>query len=182
MVNPAAIRETRAELLRAVADDLGSAYVYDLDSIRAHAHQLRDAFAPATVYYAVKANPLSEVVLALNDVLDGVEVASTGELHYVRDLGIPPERILFGGPVRARHDLDEAVGVGVRAIHLDSLVELDVARSALARSSSTLLAVRVNTTTGVDAPFDNMVGGSSRFGVDEELLIDLSRRGLLDGV
>jgi diaminopimelate decarboxylase len=182
MVEDSADAHARAELLRTAAHELGSAYVYDLDAMRLHAERLRMTLAPAAIYYAVKANPLPEVVLALDEVLDGVEVASIGELRYVHEIGVSLDRIIFGGPVRTAHDLDEAVRIGVHAIHLDSVAELDAVRPALVRSHGTRIAVRINTATGVNAPFDNMVGGSSRFGVDEEILVSLSRGGLLDGV
>jgi diaminopimelate decarboxylase len=179
---PRALVSEHHALLDRIAAEVGSAYVYDLDAMRRHAADLRVRFAPARIYYAIKANPLQEVVHALEGVLDGVEIASEGELAYVRDLGIGPERILFGGPAKRPAAVAEAIRSGVRAIHLDSLDELQYARAARRASQSTRLAIRVNTRTGVDAPFDNMVGGASRFGVDEELLDVLATSGELAGV
>ncbi|GAB2795049.1 hypothetical protein GCM10027199_83570 [Amycolatopsis magusensis] len=67
---------------------------------------------------------------------------------------------------------------GARAVHLESTGELAAARGA---DAGTALAMRANTTTGVEAPLDNMVGGPSRFGLDEELLTDLAGRRDLAG-
>ena len=67
------------------------AYVWDLDGLRTRARAIRDAL-PATieVFYAVKANPDAGVLLALaaetGGTLDGVEVASGGELAHVRSV------------------------------------------------------------------------------------------------
>src|SRR6266498_4800585 len=57
------------------------AYVYDRATLRATAAGLRAALPPGTLLcYAVKANGHPDVVAALASTVDGLEVASGGEL------------------------------------------------------------------------------------------------------
>ncbi|MEV0676067.1 alanine racemase [Actinosynnema sp. NPDC050436] len=206
--HPPAVVAARRDLLRQVAAEFGSAYVYDLDLVRSNAAAVRAALAPVQLCYVVKANPLHEVVLALDDVLDGVAVTSPGELRHVRELGVAPERVTFGGPVPTPADVARAVRWGVRAVHLASAADLAPARAARdAAGTGTALALRVDPAGGAlpadpvrgAVPGDPVrgavppdpvgravpadpAGAPSRFGVAEEALPGLAERGLLDAV
>jgi diaminopimelate decarboxylase len=171
------------DLLRKIAAEHGSAYVYDLDAMRSHAIGLRALFAPARLYYAMKANPLVEVIQTLAGVVNGIEIASGGELHYLRSVGVAPDNVLFAGPAKSIDEIGAAIRSGVHALHVESVEELQTAVAIRAGTQSkTLLAIRVNTKTSVDTPFDKMVGGPSRFGLDEEQLAGLASTNILNAI
>lgn len=161
-------------LLAALARELGSAYVYDLDAMRENARAVRRSFPSASVYYALKANPLQELVELFAQEVRGFEIASAGELEYLLERKVAGNRIIFAGPAKSVDEITLALANNVRALHVESRRELMMAsRAKQVSRAKTILAVRVNTLAGIDAPFDQMVGGSSRFGIDQESLSDL---------
>ena len=54
--------------------------VLDLDIVRARYAALRQALPPAAIYYAVKANPATEILAALAALGASFDLASPGEL------------------------------------------------------------------------------------------------------
>lgn len=63
------------------------AFVYDLAALREHAAEVKDALsAPGApeIFYAAKANPDAPILQALAPYVDGIEVASGGELAQDR--------------------------------------------------------------------------------------------------
>ena len=98
------------------------AYVYDRDVLRDRAARLRAGLPPGTtILYAAKANGHPEVVAALAAVLDGVEVASGGELALARAAGA--KEIAFAGPAKTDDELRAAVAAGA-TVHVESAHEL----------------------------------------------------------
>ena len=64
------------------------AFVYDLAALREHAAEVKAALsAPGApeIFYAAKANPETPILQALAPYMDGIEVASGGELAHVRE-------------------------------------------------------------------------------------------------
>src|SRR5690242_14085815 len=137
----------RLDLLRAAVDEWGAAYVYDLDAIRRRLVRMREALGQSTrLLYAIKANPLSAIVLAVDPLVNGYEVASYGEWEYLRALGVDSSRIVFGGPAKTREEVEQTIGQGLGAIHVESLDELGWAQDAKSASrSDTVVALRINT-------------------------------------
>src|SRR4029453_3348738 len=63
------------------SEDATPAYIYDRELIRKRAARLRGLFPPRIkIHYAIKANPHPEIVEMLAKVVDGLDVASAGEL------------------------------------------------------------------------------------------------------
>jgi diaminopimelate decarboxylase len=148
-------------------DDQLPAYVHDLTGLRQHATAIRAAL-PAEVecYYAAKANPAEPVLRTLADVLDGIEVASGGELAHVRS-AVPAARLAFGGPAKSDAELVAALRAGVHRVHVESTHELRRLALLAARLGSTahvLLRVNLPLTTGPAAL--TMGGSPSQFGID----------------
>lgn len=105
------------------ADGRLPAYVYDLAALDAHAAAVRAALPGIELYYAAKANPDPELLRVLARHVDGVEVASGGELEHV--LGVlPSARIAFGGPGKTDGELRLALDRGVERLHVESPNEL----------------------------------------------------------
>lgn len=139
------------------------AYVYDLTALRAHVTAIRAALPPQVEFwYAAKANPAEQVLRAL--AVDGIEVASSGELAHVRAT-LPTARIAFGGPAKSDADLDAAVHA--HRVHVESVHELrrlGLAAARHRRPANVLL--RVNLPLSCGAAVLSMGGGPSQFGLD----------------
>ena len=155
------------------------AYVYDLAHLRAHLVRIRAALLGTGVelLHAVKANPDAEILATVARHVDGLEVASGGELAHVRSVapGVP---LAFGGPGKTDGELAAAVAAGVARFHVESLHELrrlDAAARAAGVRAAVLL--RVNIPAAGQAPPDpgpaagpalTMGGAPSPFGMDPE--------------
>jgi diaminopimelate decarboxylase len=147
-------------------------YVYDTAALRERAEVTRAALPDgAELLYAVKANGHPAVVAALAGCLDGLEVASGGELALARHAGA--RRIVFGGPGKTDAELRAAVDAGA-LVHVESAHELR--RLALAATGTTVtVALRVNRVAhpgaGDTLPGTHrMTGVASPFGIEEAQL------------
>ncbi|MFT4285563.1 MAG: diaminopimelate decarboxylase [Protaetiibacter sp.] len=133
-------------------------YVVDEDDARARARRIRDAFARAfeplgvrtTVYYAGKAFLTIEVARWMADEGLNLDVCSGGELAVVEAAGLDPRRLGFHGNNKSLTEIDHAVGLGVGAIVLDSVVEIDRVAQAASRHGR-VQNVRLRINSGVHA-------------------------------
>lgn len=144
-------------------------YAYDRKLLATRVGELRAAF-PASVklHYAMKANPMPAVVSCMAGLVDGIDVASAGELKIALDAGTDPQEISFAGPGKRRNELRQAVAAGV-LINVESVREV----SELASISDELkqaarIAVRVNPDFELKGSGMKMGGGPKPFGVDTE--------------
>ena len=98
--------------LTRVAARVGQApvYAYDRSLLRARAAELRGALPAAVkLHYAMKANPLPAVVGLMAGLVDGIDVASAGELKVALDAGADPAEVSFAGPGKRDAELRQAV-------------------------------------------------------------------------
>lgn len=148
-------------------------YVYSAEVIRAKFDQLRQHFPGFDIFYSLKPNP--NVALAQILRLEGAhaEVSSGGELKKALDAGFHPQNIIFVAPAKTEREIELAVDEGIYAIIVDSLYELElVDKIASSRETRVNVGLRINTLEGPkDAP-EIMVGVPSKFGFDEEKIID----------
>jgi 2-[(L-alanin-3-ylcarbamoyl)methyl]-2-hydroxybutanedioate decarboxylase len=145
------------------------AYVYDTSALRERATALRAALPGVELLYAVKANGHPAVVRTLAECLDGLEVASGGELALARaavDPGRrPPQRVVFGGPAKTDAELRAAVDAGA-LVHVESAHELR-RLAMVAGGARAGVALRVNRAGVALAGSHRMSGVATPFGVDE---------------
>ena len=145
------------------------AYVHDVAGLRAHAAGIRDALSlpgAPELLYAAKANPDAPILAALAPYVDGIEVASGGELRHVRDV-LPDAELHLGGPGKT----DEELALGIvqaSRIHVESPHELTrlAAMARIARRGAEVL-LRVN------LPGDRRgaaLAMSGPFGMDGDLI------------
>ena len=105
--------------------------IVDLDVVESNYRALRRTLPVATVYYAVKANPATEVVQRLVTLGSSFDVASPAEVELVLNAGAKPENISFGNTIKKEDDIRWAYDYGVRMYAFDSEAELQkLARSA----------------------------------------------------
>lgn len=152
-------------------------YAYDRRLLDARVALLRRALPGAVeLHYAVKANPMPAVVQHMAGLVDGLDVASLGELKVVLDTDMDPARISFAGPGKRSPELAAAIAAGI-TINLESTGELEtVARLGRELGRCPQVAVRVNPDFELKASGMKMGGGPKPFGVDAEQTPALLRR------
>ena len=144
-------------------------FAYDRRVIDARVADLRRVFPAAIkLHYAIKANPMPAVVAHLAALVDGLDVASSGEMRVALDTGIAPERVSFAGPGKDEGELSQAVAAGI-LVNVESFRELRLL-SAIARRQQrkARVAVRVNPDFELKTSGMKMGGGSKQFGIDAE--------------
>src|SRR5262249_34867840 len=98
-------------------------YAYSRDHIRERIRTLRDRLpADVDLHYAIKANPMPAVVQFAAQFVDGLDVASAGELRKALDTGIDPAAVSFAGPGKTPAELERAVAAGV-VVNVESPLE-----------------------------------------------------------
>ena len=96
------------------------------------------------VNYAIKANSYAPLLELISDLVDGLDIASGGELEMLQDLGIDGRRVSFAGPGKRDAELEAAIAAGV-TLNLESENEASRALAIAERIGKTpRLAVRVN--------------------------------------
>ncbi len=148
------------------------AYVYDLDAIEAEGREMVAALEDPrhVVAYAVKANSAGSVIRAVARAGCGAEVVSRGELEVALGAGVPPSRILTTAVAKADHEIDAAIGAGIRAIQMESIEELDrVAARARAAGKVTRLSLRIKPGVSIDTHAHVATGHEgAKFGISLE--------------
>jgi len=99
--------------------------VVDLDIVRARYLALRQALPAAEIYYAVKANPTSEIIAALADLGANFDLASPGEISVCRGLRTPAGRLSFGNTIKREDAIADAQKDGINLFAFDSAAELE---------------------------------------------------------
>ncbi len=99
--------------------------IIDLDVIKQKYEQLRALLPYADVYYAVKANPMDEVVSTLRDLGSSFDVATRYELDQLLRLGVEPERMSFGNTIKKAKDVAYFYEKGVRMFATDSATDVE---------------------------------------------------------
>jgi diaminopimelate decarboxylase len=171
--------------LSVLAERIGQTpfFAYDRELLRARVAQLREALpAQVKLHFAMKANPMPAVVGLMAGLVDGIDVASAGELKVALDAGADPAEISFAGPGKRDIELRQAVAAGV-LINVESARELPVLAEASVRLGlPARVAIRVNPDFELKGSGMKMGGGPKQFGIDTEqmpeLLAEVGRLGL----
>ncbi len=151
-------------------------YAYDRALIAARIGAVRQALPQGVrLHYALKANPMPALVGFVRPLVDGMDVASAGELKLALDAGADVQSIGFAGPGKRDAELRQAVASGV-LLHVESTRELrglaDVAQT-LGRPAR--VALRINPDWELRGAGMRMGGGPKPFGMDAEQVPSLLR-------
>lgn len=151
-------------------------YAYDRTLLRARVDELRAVLPPGVkLHYAMKANPMPALVGFMAGLVDGVDVASAGELKVALDAGADPMAISFAGPGKRDVELRQAVASGALT-HIESIREVAPLRAASEEFGvPARVAVRVNPDFELKGAGMRMGGGAKPFGVDVEQVPALLR-------
>lgn len=150
-------------------------FVYDFAIVAYRVARLRAAFLSVDLHYAIKANPYAPLVAAIAPLVDGLDVASAGELD--KALAVKPAvAISFAGPGKRDVELEAAIRAGA-TLNLESEGEAGRALAIAERIGITpRLAVRVNPDFELKGSGMRMGGRASPFGIDAERVATLVKQ------
>lgn len=140
----------------ALAAEFGTPlYVVDEADARGRASGIKRAFdeafgAEVKVYYAGKAFLCTEVARWMIHAGLNIDVCSGGELAVALAAGVDPARLGMHGNNKSHAEIDRCVELGVGAIVLDSVVEVERVAEA-ARRHGRVQNVRLRINSGVHA-------------------------------
>lgn len=182
---PAHIAVSGAELciggmpLTRLAERVGKTpfYAYDRGQMSARVATLRSALPGGVdLHYAMKANPMPALVCHMASRVDGLDVASGGELRTALDSGMPPSQISFAGPGKRDWEINRAIASEI-VLNVESEREIELAHQYCQRTGlKARLAVRVNPSFELKSSGMKMGGGAKAFGIDEERVPAAIRR------
>ncbi|MDP1025999.1 pyridoxal-dependent decarboxylase, exosortase A system-associated [Sphingomonas sp. KR1UV-12] len=140
-------------------------FVYDPAIVTGQVTRFRAALPGIDLHYAIKANPHAGLLAAIAPMLDGLDVASGGEL--AKALAVKPAAaISFAGPGKRDEELAAAIMAGA-TINVESEGEGARALALADRlGRRPRLAVRVNPDVELKGSGMKMGGRPSPFGVD----------------
>ena len=138
----------------------------DLDRVEFNYQELQHSFPQANIFYAVKANPSTEILQRLDRLGSCFDIASVYELDRVIDCGISPERISFGNTIKKASDVKYAYDKGIRLFVTDAQADLEQI-AKYAPNSKVFVRVLVESGSTSDWPL------SRKFGCDTQMAIDL---------
>ena len=134
--------------LAAIAADVDTpVYVYSAAAIRERFGALDQAFGgyPHTLHYALKANSAFAIAKLLRGLGSAADANSIWEIELAMKAGFAPAAIVFTGVGKSAAELECAVGLGVKAINVESASELArVEEIAVRVGKMARVAVRVN--------------------------------------
>jgi diaminopimelate decarboxylase len=158
-------------------------YAYDRQRITERVAILRQHLpAEIHLHYAMKANPMPAVVQHLASLVDGLDVASAGEMKIALDTPTQPDQISFAGPGKTDSELSCAIAAGI-CLNMESEQEMErIAKIGEQLGIRPKVAVRVNPDFELKSSSMKMGGGPKQFGVDAErvpsMLVRIGELGL----
>jgi len=154
-----------------IAAEVGSTpfYAYERRAISERVAELRRQLPSGLqLHYAMKANPMPAVVAHLVPLVDGLDVASAGELEVALAAGGAARTISFAGPGKTMLDLERALAAGI-TVNVESPGELRrLAALAATTGRKGRVAIRVNPDFELKTSGMKMAGGPKQFGIDAE--------------
>jgi diaminopimelate decarboxylase len=153
------VLEIAGRTATSLAEEFGTPlFVLDEADVRARAAEACEAFdrefaligSTATVYYAGKAFLTTQVAAWMIDAGLNIDVCSGGELAVALAAKVDPGRLGMHGNNKSLAEIDRAVSVGIGAIVIDSLIEIERVAAAAERHGR-VQPVRLRVNSGVHA-------------------------------
>ncbi|WP_413587516.1 diaminopimelate decarboxylase [Bdellovibrio sp. HCB274] len=167
----------KKNLMSLCANYIRPIYVYDLAFITQRFKQLATALDGVRLYFAVKANPNPQVLQCLKLAGAGADVVSLGEIKRALESGFLPEDIVYSGVGKTRHEITEALKLGVLQINVESLPELErIGQIAQELGKKASVALRLNPDVSIQThPYIATGLRDNKFGMELGLLPELSQ-------
>lgn len=149
------------------------AYIVAEDDMRARARGLQAAFGAASddfeLIFASKAFPCAAVCALFAEEGFGCDVASAGELAIALSGGVPAAKIQMHGNAKSELDLQRAVEIGIGAIVVDNLRDLERLERLVEGSAKQRVYLRIAPGVSPDThPAISTGGPNTKFGFDLE--------------
>ena len=149
------------------------AYIVSEDDMRARARGLQSAFAAESedfeLIFASKAFPCAAVCALFAEEGFGCDVASAGEMAIALAGGVPAGQIQMHGNAKSDRDLERAVELGIGAIVVDNLRDLDRLERLVDGSAKLKIYLRIAPGVSPDThPAISTGGPNTKFGFDLE--------------
>ena len=153
--------------MKAFADQQETPFVViDKQTIADSYDQLVSCFPFAKIYYAVKANPATEITELLRDKGSNFDIASIYELDKVLATGVDPSRTSYGNTIKKARDIRYFYEKGVRLFATDSEADLrNIAKAA--PGAKVYVRILTEGSTSADWPL------SRKFGCNPDMALDL---------
>lgn len=165
----------------ALVDEAGGTplCVYDVSMVKERIARFRAAFPGVALHYAVKANSYAPLLREIVKQVDGLDVASGGELEAALAAG--GSDISFAGPGKRDAEIEAAILAGA-TLNCESEGEFERTAAIAGRlGRAPRVAVRVNPDFEIKGSGMRMGGGAKPFGVDAERVPALVGRILASG-
>lgn len=130
---------------------------------------LSEGLASTRIFYAMKANPHTEILKLFKQRKSGVDVVSGGEIERALESGFSPGDLIYSGVGKTRSEISQALLLGIHQINIESVGELrrvlDLSR-ALGKKPNVVL--RYNPDVEVSTHKFVKTGGlDHKFGMDQ---------------
>lgn len=127
--------------------------------------------------YAVKANGNPAIISLLHEAGLGADVTSGGELFVAQTAGMDAGQIIYSGVGKKSPEIREAILAGIRALHVESEMELTaIARVAEDLGRTAPIGVRVNPNISATThPYISTGLHGHKFGVPRDRAIAILR-------
>ncbi|SFM29734.1 type III PLP-dependent enzyme [Methanolobus profundi] len=139
--------------------------IIDLDKVEKRYDELVENMPFVKIYYAMKANPLDEVILSLKNKGSNFDAATIYEIDQLLRLGVEPERISYGNTIKKEKDVAYAYQKGIRMFATDS--ESDLRKIANNAPGSRVFFRLLTESDGADWPL------SRKFGSHPDVIYEL---------
>jgi ornithine decarboxylase len=97
----------------------------DCDVVRRQYHALNDALPSVSLHFALKPLPHEAVVRTLLAEGASFDLATSGEVELVKQVGVPAERTIHTHPIKRDSDIRDALEYGCTVFVVDNLNELE---------------------------------------------------------
>ncbi|NUN05757.1 MAG: diaminopimelate decarboxylase [Bdellovibrio sp.] len=166
----------KKDLLSLCANYVRPIYVYDLDFVSQRYQAMAKALGKTRLFYAVKANPHVQILATLKKLGAGADVVSLGEIKRALESGFSVHDIVYSGVGKTRHEISEALKLGIYQINVESLPELqrigDIAREL---KKTAAVALRLNPDIDIKThPYIATGLKDNKFGMELSLIPELS--------
>lgn len=158
------------EMLTKLASESGGPFFfYDLNRLSSQLKNLQaNQFDGLKIWYATKANPLSDIIRLVREAGFGIDVASMGELAHAQKQGFVGNNIIATGPAKSRNYLTTLLHNDVSTIvceSLNQLLWLNEIAGEMDRTVKVLLRVQLDWEEG-----SSVLGGNAvtPFGIEPD--------------
>jgi ornithine decarboxylase len=160
------VSKQRFEKIKSFSENIQTPFLLvDLSIIKKNYNNLKKNMPTAAIYYAVKSNPMEEVLLLLKDLGSNFDVATIYELDQLLRIGITSNRISFGNTIKKSKDIAYFYSKGVNLYATDS--EEDLRKIAEHAPGSRVFFRILTEGTGADWPL------SRKFGTHPDAILNL---------